>query len=179
MLAKSDIEKYFVAEKQESLFITCVGILAVALAMIGLFVFKTQFWKGAAIPLIAIGLVQIIVGINVYRRSDADRIRVMYAYDMDRTVLKEKELPRMVIVDKNFGVYRWFQIMLLIVGFVLVFYNKTFMDRESSFENMKESYKVGVGVALIIQSIILLSADYFAEKRVHLYTEQLKQFVKK
>ncbi|MFY7899981.1 MAG: hypothetical protein ACOVNY_07335 [Chitinophagaceae bacterium] len=179
MLAKTDIEKYFIAEKQAGLFFLMVGLVAIILAAVGLFVLKHPICKGAAIPLIVIGLTQVAVGFTIYKRSDADRIRVVYDYDMNKGAIKEKELPRMVIIDKNFIVYRWFQMILLIFGLILVFYNKVFMDHETDFETIKNSFRMGVGAAMIVQAIILLSADYFAEKRANAYTQQLKQFVKK
>ena len=51
MFTKTNIEKYFVAEKQESLLFVIFGIAAIVLALVGLFYWKTQFWKGASIPL--------------------------------------------------------------------------------------------------------------------------------
>lgn len=169
MLTKSDIEKYFIAEKQESLVFIGIGILAIIIALVGFFAYKTQFWKGAAIPFIIIGIIQLVVGYTVYTRSDADRIRVVYALDMNPEDLKTKELPRMETVNKNFVVYRYVEIALLIVGLVF-----TFLYRS----NLEKQFILGIGVALAIQSALMLGADYFAEKRALMYTNQLMETVK-
>ncbi len=169
MLTKTDIEKYFIAEKQESLLFLGIGIAAIVIALLGIFVWKTQFWKGASIPLITIAVLQIIVGFTVHNRSDADRIRVVYALTMNPDDLKEKELPRMEAVNKNFVIYRYVEIALLFVGVVLMALYKNNIDKQFIY---------GVAVALAIQAALMLGADYFAEKRALVYTKQLKERVK-
>src|SRR5437762_4412597 len=98
MFSKQDIEKYFLAEKQLGLLFIVVGAVAIVLAIIFFFLLKTSFYKGAAIPLLVIGLIQLIAGTTVYKRSDNDRIRNVYAYDMNPGQLKNEELPRMQAV---------------------------------------------------------------------------------
>ena len=82
MFTKADVEKYFIAEKQESLLFVGSGVAAIILALLGLFIWKSQAWKGASIPLIAIALIQIVAGYTVYKRSDADRVRNVYSFSM-------------------------------------------------------------------------------------------------
>lgn len=165
MLTKTDIEKYFIAEKQESLLFLGIGIAALIIALLGIFVWKTQFWKGASIPLILIAVLQIIVGFTVCNRSDADRVRVVYALTMNPADLKEKELPRMETVNKNFIFYRYVEIALLIVGIIGIALYKSNIDKQ---------FVYGIAVALAIQAVLMLGADYFAEKRALVYTAQLK-----
>jgi hypothetical protein len=165
MLTKTDIEKYFIAEKQESLLFLGIGIAALIIALFGIFVWKTQFWKGASIPLILIAVLQIIVGFTVYNRSDADRIRVIYALTMNPDDLKEKELPRMETVNKNFVIYRYVEIALLLIGITVAVLYKSNIDKQ---------FVYGIAVALAIQAGLMLGADYFAEKRALVYTAQLK-----
>ena len=68
----SFIYKYFIAEKQESLLFLIIGILAILLAIVFWFFIKSSpsFFKGAAIPLLAIGLIQLVVDYTVYSRTD-------------------------------------------------------------------------------------------------------------
>lgn len=169
MLTKTDIEKYFLAEKQESLLFLIIGIAAIIIAVVGIFIWKTQTWKGAAIPLIIIALIQITVGYTVYKRSDKDRVRVVYALDMNPDDLKTKELPRMEAVNKNFLIYRYVEIALLTIGILLAFYFR---------DNVEKQLWMGLGIALALQSFIMLGADFFAEKRAITYTQQLKEMVK-
>jgi len=170
MLTKTDIEKYFFAEKQESLLFMIIGVVAILLAITFYFSLKNNFYKGAAIPLLAIGLIQTVVGYTVYARSDKQRIDNVYAFDMNPGKLKNEELPRMKTVYKNFVIYRWIEIALLIVGVALIFYYK---------DNCAISFLFGIGITLAIQSAFMLGADYFAEKRAKVYTEQLENFAQK
>ena len=116
MFTKSDIEAYFTGEKQESLLFLFIGIAGISTAIIFFFLLKTSFYLGAAIPLLVIGLLLGIVGYTIYKRSDDDRKRNVYAYDMNPSALKEKELPRMKKVMKNFVIYRWVEIFLFLLG---------------------------------------------------------------
>lgn len=169
MLTKSDIEKYFTAEKQESLLFLGIGLIAIIVGILALTIWKTPAWKGAAIPFITIALLQITVGYTVYNRSDSDRIRVVYQLDMNPNELRTKELPRMQTVMKNFVWYRWIEIALALIGIVLIVLYKN---------NSNASFWYGLGVALTIQAVLMLGADYFAEQRGKIYTQQLQSFVK-
>ena len=129
MLTKADIEKYFLAEKHESLIFLAIGIIAILLSIFFYSYLKTNFYKGAAIPLLVIGLIQSIVGYTVYARSDEQRISNVYAYDMDPGKLKEQELPRMKTVNRNFVIYRWVEIVFVLSGIVLILLYKTNPDK--------------------------------------------------
>ena len=168
MFTRADIEKYFNAEKEESRVFLTIGITAVVLALVYLLLLKTNFYKGASIPLLLLGLLLILVGYTVMRRSDKDRIRNVYAYDMNPAELKEKELPRMKIVMRNFVIYRWLEIFLFGAGAGLYIY--FIRDFENDFWR-------GFGLALAVMALIALMADYFAEKRGGVYTKGLEEFI--
>ena len=170
MLTKSLIEKYFLAEKNESMLFMAIGILAIVLAVLGWLYFKTAFWKGASIPFLAIALIQLIVGYTVYARSDEQRIEMVYNLDMNPDQISKVELPRMEIVNKNFVIYRWIEIVLALAGMGLYVYFR---------ENAEQEFWKGLGFALFIQAILMLGADYFAEQRAHDYIAALSSFVVK
>jgi hypothetical protein len=167
MFSKTDIEKYFLAEKQESLLFLIIGSIGIILAAVFFFGMKTNFYKGAAVPLLTIGLLLGVVGYTVYTRSDNDRKRNVYAYDMNPGEIKEKEIPRIEKVMKNFMIYRYVEIALLILGIFLVYYFNS---------NEAKVFWKGVGLTLAIMAMIALSADYFAEKRGHDYLNGLKNW---
>jgi len=168
MFTKADIEKYFMAEKQESLVFLIIGAIAVLLAIAFFFFLKTSFYKGAAVPLLFIGIIQIVVGFSVYNRSDEDRVRNVYSYDMEPARIKNEELPRMKTVNRNFVIYRYTEIALAIAGAGLLFYFKS---------DPTKNYWYGLGLTLMIQAILMLGADYFAEKRALGYTKGLELFL--
>lgn len=167
MFTKTDIEKYFTGEKSESLVFLCLGIAGIVAAVVFFFFCKTNFYKGAAIPSFVIGLLLTIVGYTVYKRSDGDRIRNTYAYDMKPVDLKEKEIPRMEKVMKSFILYRCVEIILAITGIALFVYFKN--------DDAKTFWK-GLGLTLAIMALLALTADYFAEQRGKIYLKGLKEF---
>jgi drug/metabolite transporter (DMT)-like permease len=170
MFSKTDIEKYFTGEKQESLLFIIIGLAAITTAVVFFFFLKTNFYKGAAIPLFLVGLLMGIVGYTVYKRSDDDRIRNVYAYDMNPSQLKESELPRMQTVMKNFVIYRWVEIFLFLVGAALYVY---------FIRDFNNDFWRGLGLALAVMALIALTADFFAEQRGKIYTKGIQSFTSK
>ena len=167
----SFIYKYFIAEKQESLLFLIIGIAAILLAVVFWFFIKSNpsFFKGAAIPLLAIGLIQMVVGYTVYSRTDKQKKDIAYNIGIEPvSFVKQTELPRMEKVMTNFVIYRWVEIAFIITGLVLIFLFKS---------NPDKSFWYGLGIGLAIQAVIMLGADYFAEKRGKVYTEELKKII--
>ncbi len=166
----SFIYRYFTAEKQESLLFLIVGMVAVLLAVVCWFFIKSNpnFFKGAAIPLLAIGLIQMVVGYSVYSRTDKQRKDIAYNIGMEPVnYVKQTELPRMKTVMKNFVIYRWVEIAFIITGLILIFLFRL---------NPAKSFWYGFGIALAIQAVMMLGADYFAEKRGKVYLSELRGF---
>jgi uncharacterized membrane protein len=92
----------------------------------------------------------------------------VYAYDLNPTELKEKEIPRMQTVMKNFVIYRYTEIGLVVIGLLLFFYFRNNSTRE---------LWSGFGIGLFCMALLALGADYFAEKRGHVYMKGLESFV--
>lgn len=88
---------------------------------------------------------------------------------MNPLELKQNEIPRMEIVNRNFIIYRWVEIVLSIIGLVCIYFFKG---------NLANVFWFGFGIALFAQAIIMLCADYFAEQRALIYTKGLQNFVK-
>jgi Mg2+/citrate symporter len=168
MFTKAVIEKYFVAEKNESLLFLVLGVLAISLSIIFYSYLKSALFKGAALPLLIIGLIQAVAGYAVYSRSDQQRISIVYAYDMDPGRLKNEEFPRMQKVNQRFVIYRWIEMSMLLAGLLmLVIFRK----------NQEQRFLFGLAIALALQSAIMFTADYFAEKRAAIYSRQLQSYI--
>ena len=167
----SFIYRYFTAEKQESLLFLIVGIVAILLAVVCWFFIKSNpnFFKGAAIPLLVIGLIQMVIGYSVYSRTDKQKTNIAYNIGMEPVnYVKQTELPRMKIVMKNFVIYHWVEIAFIITGLILIFLFRL---------NTDKTFWYGFGVALALQAVMMLGADYFAEKRGKVYTNELKKII--
>jgi fatty-acid desaturase len=123
---------------------------------------KDSFWKGLAIPLLFFSLVQIAIGTIIYTRSPKDNLRVEYILKNEPEKIKTEEIPRMEKVMNNFVYYRYFEIAMILFGVILMF----------SLTNY--GFWKGFGLGLFIQCALLLSLDFFAEKRGHRYTQYLQ-----
>lgn len=170
MFSKTDIEQYFSAEKQGSLFFISVGIVAVIAALVLLFVVKTSFFKGVAIPMAVVGIVAGTIGFTIYKRSDNDRIRNVYAYDLNPDELKQKEYPRMQKVMQSFRVILIAEVVLLIAAVFLFFYFRN---------NVAQQFWSGIGAGLFIMAVAALVLDIAAERRAAVYTKGLAAFISK
>jgi drug/metabolite transporter (DMT)-like permease len=158
------IHKYFNAERAESWLFIAIGIVALGLAF-GFFFKNGELLRGVSYPLAIIALIQLTVGGTVLLRSNSDIRRVTEIVQTNPTRIKTEELPRMDIVMKNFALYRYLEIVLLLVGLCLIFYSK------------EGSLLKGIGIGLAIQSALILGLDYFAEQRGHEYIDKLKHLL--
>lgn len=168
MFNKADIEKYFMAEKSFGLVFAIAGAVAVVAAVVFYFSLKTNFYKGAAMPLVLVGLLFGVAGFTVFKRSDADRMRNVYAFDTNPDELKNKELPRMEKVMKNFVALKYAESALFLVGLVLFIYFKN---------NEAQQFWKGFGLLLAVMALLAWGADHFAEKRGAVYYNGLKSFL--
>ena len=155
------VTQYFNKEKKESVYFISLGFLACLISVFYLFVKKQPFYNGVSYAFIAIGLIQLVVGISIYFRCDIDTVRVLHFIEKERKSIKDYEIPRMELVMKNFMIYRWVEMALIGVGLIL------FLRCEL------KSLGNGLGIGLFIQASIMLFLDYLAEKRGSVYLNYL------
>ncbi len=162
-----NIQIYFKAERAESLVFIAIGLLAFAAGIYFVMSVKKPFYMGMAWPLIIIALIQLFVGGAVFIRSPKDIVRVEKMVSTNQNAIATEEIPRMETVMKNFTIYRWVEMALAAVGLILI------------LTQASGSTSKGIGTGLFIQSLLMLGADYFAEKRGHIYLDWLQELVKK
>jgi hypothetical protein len=150
---------YFLAEKAESLLFIAVGVLAMTVAA-ALWVNGHRL-KAMAFPLVAIALIQVVVGASVYFRTDAQLARLCRQYQSAPAEFKQAETSRMQVVMKNFTLYKWTEVALLAVGALLI----VFLQRYD--------IAAAVGGGLVLQSAFMLCLDLFAEARGQDYLKLL------
>jgi hypothetical protein len=175
MFTKKDIEDYFVAEKKGGKLFIIMGFMAIIAGLILFVAGKTTFYKGASLPPTVIGAILFIAGYTVFKRSDEDRKRNVYNYDMNPAELRNKELPRMQKVMKRFASYRWAEIFLAIFGLVLFFRFYIVCEGDTCRFSF---FRKGMGLTLTIMSLMALIADYIAEKWARVYLKGLESFAK-
>lgn len=161
------VVKYFNGEKAESYIFILIGVIALAMALYFIFVLKSSFWKGVAIPFIIVALLEFIVGYTIVTRSPKDIIRVETFINKEPQSIKKLEIPRMEKVMSNFVIFRFTEIALIILGMALM------------YSSINDTFWRGIGLGLFIQASIVLCLDFFAERRGHHYMKYLKEFSEK
>lgn len=156
------IQKYFSAEKSESIFFVGAGCLAILAAIWLLLKVKQPFYSGMAYPLLMIAFIQIMVGSSVYWRSPKDIVRVTEMVQNNQARISTEEIPRMKVVMKNFVIYRWIEIILIAIGIALFIFAAP------------QTMLRGIGLGLSLQASIMLLLDFFAESRGKIYLEYLR-----
>jgi hypothetical protein len=161
------IVRYFNGEKAESYIFILIGVIAFVMALYFFFVLKSSFWKGAAIPFIIVALLEFVVGYTIVTRSPKDIARVEKYMLKDPQSIKTLEIPRMEKVLNNFVMYRYVEIALIILGIILM------------YSSINDTFWRGIGLGLFIQASIVLSLDFFAERRGHIYFVYLQELIEK
>ena len=158
---------YFNGEKWESYLFLLLGVLSILMSIYLLFVLKTSFWKGVAIPFILVGILELVVGYTIVRRSPVDILRVEKMINDEPQKIASEEIPRMEKVMSNFKVFRIAEIILIGIGILLMYHT------------LNDTFSRGLGLGLFFQASTVLSLDFFAERRGHMYLEFLNDFVQK
>lgn len=115
---QSAIHEYFGAEKFESAFFLAAGLAGIIL---GAYLFFTgSSYRTAAYPLIAVALIQIVVGASVYLRTDAQVRDLISKYESNPAGYASEENVRMGVVNRNFEIYKGIEIFLLLTGILLI-----------------------------------------------------------
>jgi hypothetical protein len=117
-----------------------------------------------AIPLIAVALIQLVVGTTVYLRSDAQIAQLRQQAQEMPAQFRHDETVRMKAVIANFEVYRNIGIGLLALGMALVVLGR---NRE---------FVLAFGLGLALQSGLMLALDQAAEARAQDYLLSVRAF---
>ena len=88
-----------------------------------------------------------------YLRTDSQVSTLSAQLQLNPSVLKAEETTRMQTVMKNFSIYKWIEILLLIIGVGMI----AFLQRHDM--------AAGIGVGLVLQAALTLTLDLFAEAR--------------
>lgn len=153
----NQLENYFRAEKSESLLFMLAGIAAAAFSVYAFFWMKQSFYTGLAIPLLLVGLIQLVVGSTVYFRTDNQIRETIHRIETAPEKTKQEEQARIETVMKNFTIYKGIEILFILSGIVLIL---AFRNRD---------FLLGLAIGLLLQGTIMLTLDIFAERRANDY----------
>ncbi|MES2566928.1 MAG: hypothetical protein V4565_08685 [Bacteroidota bacterium] len=165
MTDTSFISTYFTEEKISASIMIVIGSVSLILSLFFLLIIKYSFFKGMAFPLLLLGMLQVCVGAYIVGRSPKDIVRVNHQFKMEPQKLKTHELPRMKKVLWNFVIYKWIEVILILIGTILMI----------AFYKSTQTFWKGFGLGLLLQSGIIFTLDSVAEKRAEHYVNILSQ----
>ena len=161
MSMQEQMVSYFAAEKAESWLFILVGVVALGASV---WLLRTgSSYRGMAWPLIAVGLIQLVVGGTVAFRTDAQVAELTAQLASSPSAFQLAEVPRMEVVMRNFALYKGIELALLLVGVALTY---AFRQKELVY---------GIGVGLVMQASLMLVLDLFAERRGDEYLSALRE----
>jgi hypothetical protein len=164
---QQEIVRYFLAEKYESLIFVGVGVLALCVS-VWLWMSESSFaatFKAMSYPLVGVALIQIVVGGTVYLKSDKQIETFSAQVQSTPAAYKAEELKRMDVVNKNFTLYKWIEVALLLAAIA------------STFVVARNSPWYAAAIGLLIQAALMLTADLFAEHRAYHYVDCINRLV--
>lgn len=164
-LMETAIREYLLEERLESKIFVGIGALAIA-GGIAMLLGGSAFYKGAALPLMAVALIQIGVGGAVWWRTEEHIASLVALLHSDGARFLVDETARMAVVNRNFNIYKVIEIALAMVGVGLV---------ADGFALKNDTMK-GVGAGLALQAGLMLTFDLVAEARADRYTNQIALF---
>jgi hypothetical protein len=154
-----DMTDYFVGEKQESVLFILAALMAIGLAV--------WLWshghrlRWMALPLVVVALMQLVVGITIFARTDAQLAKLSTQLVSAPAEFKQAETARMQTVMANFKLYKSVELALLVLGACLIAF----------FSKWDAATAIGIG--LVVQAGFTLALDLFAEARGEAYLRAL------
>lgn len=156
--------RYFSGEKRESVLFIAAGVIAIAASLVLLW--QGSPLRGMAYPLIAIALIQLVVGGTVFARTDAQARALHRRLQSDPRDYAAAELPRMEKVQRSFQIYKVIEIVLLAAGVAGMFLLR---ERQTLH---------GVSQGLALQAALMLAFDLAAERRADIYINEIQTLVR-
>ena len=154
-----EMTDYFVGEKQESVLFMLAALMALGLAI--------WLWtqghrlRWMALPLVVVALMQLVVGVTIFARTDAQLAKLSTQLVSAPAEFKQAETERMQTVMTHFKMYKTVELVLLLVGACLIgFFSKW-------------DAATGIGIGLVVQAGFTLALDLFAEARGDAYLNVL------
>lgn len=157
-----ELVDYFDKEMMGSLFFMIISGISLLFSIYFLVKVRRPIFNGLAYVFIVLSFIQLTVGIAIYIKSPPLEQKISMAFEEQDKVALDSEKERVTLFLSNLSFYQWTAVALFCVG-LLIFYNF----------NDGSSWK-GVGIALGIESIVMLSFNFWASHRNNVYLEFLQ-----
>ena len=154
------LHTYFDGERHAGMLAAAIGVTSIGFA-VWLFRGASPF-RAMWIPLALIGLLQLAIGVGLNVRTGPQVAALVSGLERDPAATRAEEIARMEKVSANFKVIKVVEVVLLAAGVAL------------SMAMKGKPAVVGVAMALVAQSAVMLAFDVFAEARGDAYLAWLR-----
>ncbi|MFY7733087.1 MAG: hypothetical protein ACOVSR_06350 [Bacteroidia bacterium] len=158
------IQKFYNAQKAQSLLFLVLGIFATILSIYFFIASINAISLGFAIPFFVFGLTQTILGFKTYIKTNSEREFVMLSAKENIQQIITIEIPRInkILTDYNRKNHVFLGLNALSIVLFTVFANTPMLK--------------GIGLALFVQSLIHISSLYFENNRSQIYFKWLNDY---
>ena len=169
MFTKENIEQYFSAFKNEQIFLIILGAVALTVALVFFIGFKTEWYKGFALPLAVFAVLNMGAGFSNYKKADFLKVRNMYNYDLHPELLRTKELPRIQEMKQNITVLIYVNTSIIFAAAFIFFHFKKKDGNE---------YYMGVATSLFIVAVLSVIMYSVLKSRTKEYERGIVEYTK-
>ncbi len=158
------IFKFYKAQKAQGLLFIIIGFIAINISLILVINVNNIFSNGLTIPLSIIGILQVYFGINIFKKSPKHLLMVQGFVKENQSLMVNIEIPfihnEILFQKKMINTFLFLNVLAVL--FIFIFNNTLFLQ--------------GLGIGLFIQSLIVITANYFAAQRSQIYLKWLNDY---
>lgn len=156
------LRTYFAGESAEAWAFGGLGLGSIG-AGLALVTRGEQVTSGAAVPLFAVGLIQLVLGIGLWVRTPAQVAGLEAQLTRSPPEYRLAESTRMARVMRGFAVYKAVEVGLFFGGVGLAGVGGV----------SRSEFALGAGLSLAAEALVMLILDFYAEARGHAYESAL------
>ncbi len=162
---RGDMTAYFAGEATEAWAFGGLGLASIGSGL-ALVTRGTDVARGGSVPLFAVGLIQLVLGVGLWIRTPPQVAALDAQLGATPALFAEAERTRMARVMRGFAVYKAVEVGLFFGGLGLAGVGGV----------AKSDFALGAGFSLAAEALAMLILDFFAEARGHAYESALLGF---
>lgn len=161
----AEMKTYFAGEAAEAWAFVGLGAASIG-SGVALLTRSSQAAAGASVPLFAVGLIQLVLGVGLWVRTPGQVAALDAQLAQSPGAYAVAERTRMARVMRGFGVYKAVEVGLFFGGVGLAGVGGV----------AKSDFALGAGFSLAAEALVMLILDFFAEARGTAYESALLGF---
>jgi hypothetical protein len=158
------ILKFYKAQKAQGILFILIGLIAVIFSLLLIINVNDLFSNGIILPIFIIGMLQVYFGVNTFKNTPIHLLLVQSFVKENQASMANIEIPSIhktiLFQKKMINTFLFF--IALAILFMFVFNHSLFLQ--------------GLGIGLFIQSLIVITANYFADQRSQIYLKWLNDY---